>query len=334
MIDPPCGQPSRRQMLKSAACGFGSLALSGLLTEPSRGAEATSRTSETAAPINPLAVRPGHHAARAKRVIFVYMQGGPSHLDTFDPKPRLAKDDGKEFDFKNARVRRVKPERVLKSPWKFQQHGESGTWVSELFPEMAKCVDDFCLIRSMRTEGVAHGPSTLMLHTGSATFVRPSVGSWITYGLGSENQNLPGFVTINPSSNMGGPRNFSNAFLPAFYQGTAVGRAGLPASAAKIRYIENTLVGSEEQNRTKVLLAALHAEQTAASPDDDALAAAIASSELAFRMQTEAPDLFDVSKESAATQAMYGIGEKATDDFGRQCLMARRMAEAGVRFIQ
>src|SRR5690606_23958399 len=146
--------------------------------------------------------------------IFVFMQGGPSHVDTFDPKPILTRDDGKAVDFLNARSRKVQKHNLLKSPWSFQQYGQSGRWVSDLFPHMARHVDDFCLIRSMHTEGVAHGPATLFLHTGATNLVRPSVGAWVNYGLGTENRNLPGFVTINPSAANGGPRNYSNSFLP------------------------------------------------------------------------------------------------------------------------
>ncbi|HMJ91233.1 MAG TPA: DUF1501 domain-containing protein, partial [Candidatus Acidoferrum sp.] len=197
---------SRRHALKSMACGFGYLALAGL---------AAQRANATTT--NPLAPKTPHFKPRAKRVIFIFMQGGPSQIDTFDYKPALAENNGKMVTFDDARIiantgKRGSSQRILKSPWQFTQHGQSGRWVSELFPEMARHVDDLCFIRSMQTEGVAHGPATLFLHCGSTNFVRPSMGAWVNYGLGSENENLPGFVAIAPSSGNGGPRNYGNAF--------------------------------------------------------------------------------------------------------------------------
>tara|TARA_B100000902_G_C27237579_1_gene878290 strand:- start:469 stop:1476 length:1008 start_codon:yes stop_codon:yes gene_type:complete len=186
----------------------------------------------------------------------------------------------------------------------------------------------------MHTEGVAHGPSTLFLHTGATNLIRPSVGSWITYGLGAENQNLPAFVTLQPSSSKGGPRNYSNAFLPPIYQGTAIGKAGQPASKAKLRNVENNSLSLDEQERRFNLLQDLNSIHLAESPEDDQLDAVVESFELAWRMQMNAPKSFELEGESKATKRLYGIGEKHTDDFGKQCLMARRMAESGVRFIQ
>jgi hypothetical protein len=229
---------------------------------------------------------------------------------------------------------------VLASPWKFAQHGRCGRWVSELFPHVARHVDDLCFLRGAHTQGVAHGPATLFLHTGATNFIRPSVGSWVTYGLGSESQNLPGFVTIQPSSANGGPRNYSNAFLPTIYQGTALGRAGLPMGQAGFRHAHNASQSLAEQRRQLDFLQALNAEQLRhrqagdpARPDDE-LAAVIESFELAFRMQAEAPQVLDISHETKETLRLYGIGQKATDEFGRQCLLARRFAEAGVRYVQ
>ena len=312
---------SRRQALKSLACGFGYLALADL-------ASAT----------NPLAPRPPHHPPRAKRVIFLFMQGGPSHVDTFDYKPLLEQRDGEMRDFRDARTfartQTVIQHRVMRSPWQFRRHGQSGHWVSELFPHVAQRVDDLCFLHGMHTEGIAHGPATLFLHTGSINLVRPSVGSWVTYGLGTENENLPGFVTICPSMGNGGPRNWSNAFLPAVYQGTAIGRAGLPAADARIRNVANARLTPDEQHRQLDLLQALNAEQLARTPGDMELEAVIGSFDLAYRLQTHAPGILDLSGETQTTQRLYGIGEPATDNFGRQCLMARRLAEAGVRYIQ
>jgi hypothetical protein len=269
-------------------------------------------------------------------VIFLFMAGGPSQVDSFDYKPELFKRDGQSIDFVGVRKQtfgKKSQRKLLKPLWDFQQYGRSGRWVSELFPEIAKEVDDLCFIHSMHTEGVAHGPSTLFLHTGATNLVRPSMGSWVTYGLGSENDNLPGFITIMPSDSKGGPRNYSNAFLPAIYQGTCIGRAGLPASQATIRHLANSHLAPEAQARQFDLLQDLNRQQARGKGDTN-LEAAIESFELAYRMQMNAPDVLDLDGESEATKALYGIGEKTTDNYGRQCLMARRLAERGVRFIQ
>ncbi|MCI0742665.1 MAG: DUF1501 domain-containing protein [Gemmataceae bacterium] len=311
---------SRRQALRSLACGFGYLALADL-------AQAND---------DPLVLRPPHHTPRAKRIIFIFMQGGPSHVDTFDYKPRLERDDGRMMNFDDARTfartRTIAQHRVMKNLWRFRQYGASGRWVSDLFPHIAQHVDDLCFVQGLHTEGIAHGPATLFLHTGSINLVRPSVGSWLLYGLGSENQNLPGFVTILPSMGNGGPRNWSSAFLPAVYQGTAIGRAGVPATEARIRNLSNPGRTVSDQRRQIDLLQALNAQQLRGG--DAELDAVVNSFELAFRMQTEAPEALDFSRETRETLRLYGIGETATDNFGRQCLMARRLAEAGVRYIQ
>ncbi|MDH3718518.1 MAG: DUF1501 domain-containing protein, partial [Planctomycetota bacterium] len=319
---------SRRDILRTAACGFGSLALSGLCTDQARAA---------ARAANPLSPNEPHHAPRAKRVIFIFMQGGPSHVDSFDHKPELIKSDGKDIDFKGVRFGtfgKMSKRKLMKPLWGFKQYGERGAYVSDLFPQMAQHVDDMCMIHSMHTEGVAHGPSTLFMHTGATNLIRPSIGSWVTYGLGTGNQNMPGFVTLNPSSSKGGPRNHSNAFLPTIYQGTAIGRAGQPAAKSTIRNIANTHVSSSVQKEQFAFLQSLNREQMQRSPEDDQLDATIESFELAWRMQMNAPGVMDISGESKRTLELYGIGEKHTDDFGRQCLMARRLAEADVRYIQ
>jgi hypothetical protein len=311
----------RRDALKTLACGFGYLALAGL----------------AGAANNPSASRQPHFRARARRMIFLFMQGGPSQVDTFDYKPWLEKEDGKKIAFDDARTiansgNKGTDQRVMKSPWKFARHGQTGRWVSELFPHTARHVDDLCFIRSMHTEGVAHGPATLFLHCGATQFVRPSMGAWITYGLGTENENLPGFVTIAPSLGNGGTRNFGNAFLPAFYQGTPIGTAGVTARDLRLR---NAATANEsEAHRRLDLLQALNAEQAKKTPGDSEIEAVINSYELAWRMQSHAPAVLDLARESSATLALYGIEEKDTDDFGRQCLMARRLCEAGVRFVQ
>ncbi len=316
---------SRRHALQTLACGFGHLALTGL-------------SRQASAATNPLTPKAAHHAPRAKRVIFLFMAGGVSHVDSFDNKPLLDKLDGQMREFDDARTLaktgRVVQHRVMKSLWRFRQHGECGRWASALFPQTAQHVDDLCVIRSMHTEGIAHGPATLFLHTGSTNLIRPSVGAWVSYGLGTESQNLPGFVSICPAIANGGPRNFGPAFLPPVYQGTAIGRAGIPATEARVRYLTNDRLSANEQRERFDLLRALNAEQLARHPGDAETQAVLDSFELGFRMQNHAPEVFDLSRETKETFALYGIGQKPTDDFGRQCLMARRLAESGVRYIQ
>jgi hypothetical protein len=316
---------SRRAALQSAACGFGYLALAGLTSSAAIG--------------NPLAPRLPHFPPRAKRVIFLFMQGGVSHVDSFDYKPLLDKQDGKQMPFDDARTvantgQRGSSQRVMKPLWDFAQHGQSGKWASTLFPHINRHVDDLCFLHAMHTDGVAHGPATLFLHCGSTNFVRPSMGSWITYGLGSENANLPGFVTIAPTSGNGGPRNYGPAFLPAVYQGTAIGKAGGSAADLVIRNINVTNAAADAQRRRFDLLQRLNAEQLKQHPGDSELDAVINSYELAWRMQANAPTALDLTQESPETLALYGVNQKPTDTFARQCLMARRLAEQGVRYIQ
>jgi hypothetical protein len=265
------------------------------------------------------------------------MSGGVSHVDSFDYKPRLIREDGKMRQFGDlrslAKTGKSPEMRVMKPLWDFQQHGQSGLWASGLFPEMAKHADDLCVIRSMHTEGIAHGPATLFLHTGTTTFIRPSMGAWINYGLGSENENLPGFISLGPALGNGGPRNYGNAFLPAVYQGTPIGRAGIPAKDSTIRNLRP--LRSEPQARRQFqLLRELNDAQIQAKPGETEFEAVAESYELAWRMQSAAPELLDLRGESPATLSLYGIGETPTDNFGRQCLLARRLCEAGVRFIQ
>jgi hypothetical protein len=267
------------------------------------------------------------------------MQGGVSQVDSFDYKPRLDRDDGKSLAFDDARVlantgARGSSQRVMKSRWKFSQRGESGRWTSDLFPEINNHVDDLCFIHSMHTEGVAHGPATLFLHCGSTNAVRPSMGSWVTYGLGTENANLPGFVSIGATAGNGGPRNYGSAFLPAAYQGTPLGKAGAPISTARIANLGDSNRELDQRRRQFDLLRALNTEQVKAADGDSEFEAVVSSYELAWRMQSYAPDVLDLSREPAETRALYGIGEPHTDNFGRQCLMARRLCEAGVRFVQ
>jgi hypothetical protein len=320
------GSLSRRQFLQGSACGFGSLAWSALAT-------AAARAEGTASQRGP------HFAPRAKRVIFLFMQGGVSQVDSYDYKPRLAADDGKKMPFDDARQRANtgrgdSSQRVMRSPWKFSQFGESGRWVSALFPEVARHVDDLCLLHGVHTEGVAHGPATLFLHCGATNFIRPSIGAWALYGLGTENENLPGFVTISPSSGNGGSRNYGNAFLPAAYQGTALGKAGTPVAASAIRNLQPVAGSGGAQRRQLDLLQKLNEAQRQRFASDTELEAAMRSYELAWRMQGVAPHVLDLSNETQATQDQYGISQATTDNFGRQCLLARRLCEAGVRYVQ
>jgi len=308
---------SRRELLRTSAVGFGWLALADLLA--------------AAQQKDPLAPRQPHFAAKAKRVIFLFMHGGPSQVDTFDYKPKLIDDNGKPLPFAKPRVVSSATGNLLRSPFAFKQHGKSGAWVSELFPHLAQCVDDLCFIKSMHGSNSRHGGALLELHTGSDTFVRPSMGSWVTYGLGTENRDLPGFVTICPTLTHGGVNNYSSAFLPAIYQATPLGNAGTASSKAAVPFVQGTTPRGQQRLELD-LLADLDRERTQSS--DTALEGRIQSFEMAFRMQAAVPEVQDLSRESKETKKLYGIDEGATDNFGRQCLMARRFAEAGVRFVQ
>jgi hypothetical protein len=313
---------SRRKMLERSAIGFGSLALASLLD------------SEARAAVNPLLAKQPHFPARAKRVIFMFMKGGPSQVDTFDPKPLLDRDDGKPLPFDKPRVQFAPTNNLLKSPWKFKQYGESGIPVSELFPHVAQHVDDLCMVHSMHGTNPAHGGAVMKLHTGSDNFVRPSIGAWTSYGLGTENTNLPAFVSICPTLAHGGINNWGSAFLPATYQGTPIGNASIPTIDARVKYISNSKVPRAVQEAQLAQLREINQRHLAQSGPEASLEARINSFELAFRMQTEFPRVEDISSESAATQSLYGIDDPVTSNFGRKCLMARRFAEAGVRYIQ
>lgn len=323
------GGLSRRQLLRTSALGFGSLAFASLMAEDSAQAAVSSNSA-----LDPLAPRAPHFPARAKRIIFLFMKGGPSHLDTFDPKPLLARDHGKPLPFEKPRVQFAPTGTLLKSPWEFRKYGESGIEVSELFPHVAQCVDDLCLIHSLHGSNAAHGGALLKLHTGSDNFVRPSLGSWITYGLGTENKNLPGFITICPTLAHGGVNNWGSAFLPAAHQGTPIGNASIPSDQASVRYIKNTRTLSDVQRLELDMLAELNRAHLEATGPNLALEGRLNSFELAFRMQTAMPEVEDITEESEETQKLYGLDDAVTSNFGRQCLMARRFAERGVRFVQ
>lgn len=321
MIHP---QFSRRRLLQQTACGFGGLALAGLANQQRAQAAAN------------LAGTP-HFEPRAKRVIFLFMQGGPSQVDTFDYKPLLEKRDGERLEFVDDRTQARtqngrSSQRIMKSPWGFQRYGETGRWASELFTQTAQHMDSLCLVHSMHTEGVAHGPATLFLHCGASNFVRPSMGSWISYGLGSENENLPAFVSICPSAGNGGARNYGNAFLPSRFQGTAIGQPG--GKNLQMRDLTPPALPSQKLRQKFDLTQQLNHSQLTQASVDERLEATIESYELAWRMQLEAPDVFDLGQESQQTLDAYGVGKPETDNYGRQCLLARRLCEAGVRYIQ
>ena len=319
----PPSKLSRRTFLRQNALGFGSLALTSLLAEET-----------AAAPVDPLAPRQPHFTPRAKRVLFLFMKGGPSHVDTFDHKPLLDRDHGKPYPGQKPRVQFAQTGTLLRSPWKFRKHGQSGIEVSELFPNVAGCVDDLCFIHSLHGTNPAHGGAVLKLHTGSDNFVRPSMGAWVAYGLGTENRNLPAFLTICPTLAHGGVNNWGSAFLPAACQGVPIGNASVPVEQAKVRYIENSSIPRDIQRRQLDLLAEANREHLEQTGPDLALQGRIDSFELAYRMQTSLPNAEDISKESAATQRLYGLDDAVTQPFGRQCLLARRFLERGVRFVQ
>jgi hypothetical protein len=316
-----CGCPgprpllSRREILRTSACGFGALALGDLLAG------------------DDLLPRQPHFAPRAKRVVFLFMHGGPSQVDTFDHKPLLQRDHGKPLPFAKPRVTFAETGNLMGSPFRWARHGRSGQWISELFPHVASCADQICFLKGLHGSNDAHGGALLKIHTGSDTFVRPSIGSWALYGLGSESRNLPGFVTICPTLGHGGVNNWSSAFLPAVHQGTPLGNASVPSDQAAVRHLTAGLPPAAQRAQLD-LIQELNREHAAQRPGDSVLDARVHALELAFRMQMEAPSALDLGNETARTQKLYGLDEPVTANFGRQCLMARRLLEAGVRFVQ
>jgi hypothetical protein len=319
--DEPFATHSRRDTLKYLSSGFGLLALHGMLA----------KGQET--PQDPLAPKAPHFPARAKRVIFLCMAGAPSHVDTFDYKPALKEHDGQELSGYRQGAK------LMASPWTFSQRGKSGLWLSELFPELGKQADHLCLMHGMYTDVPAHPQAFLKLHTGSFQFVRPSMGAWALYGLGTTNANLPGFVTLNPPSAVGGAQNYGSAFLPATYQGLRIGseraaRGKRDDAGEMVKDISNPRWSKDEQREQVGLTQKLNHEHARHERGDDEVEGVIQSYELAFRMQAELPALLDLSKEKKATLDAYGIGAGETDSFGKQCLIARHLAESGVRFIE
>lgn len=301
-------------MLQGVSAGFGYLAFASLAARA-----ATEPKAE------PLSLKQPHFPARAKRVIFLCMRGGPSHIETLDPKPKLTADHGKPG--------RTTTGKLLSSRWKFTQHGESGIEVVDLLPNLGKQADKLCVLRGMTTDNENHPQALEQLHTGSFQFIRPSMGAWTVYGLGTENQNLPGFISINPLTNLGGLRYYQSSFLPAAYSATTIGEANHPNKNATVGDLSNPRLSVTAQRQQLDLLQNLNrrtAEQTA----DANVEGMIQSYELAFRMQSELPRVMDLSNETKSTLALYGADSGPTTTFGSQCLLARRFAESGVRFIE
>ncbi|WP_235934969.1 DUF1501 domain-containing protein [Candidatus Laterigemmans baculatus] len=328
----------RRRFLTRSACGFGMLALADILAsaDPRHHARAGQNedagAGRDAGPADRgLEAKPPHFRPRAKRVIFLFMHGGPSHVDTFDYKPLLQKHDGESYPGPMPALIDAKPV-LMGSPWKFRQRGNSGLWVSDLLPHMASVADELCVVRSVHSRGQSHGQAVGMVNTGSDNFVRPSVGAWISYGLGTENSDLPSYVAISPASSHGGPRNYGAAFLPAIHQATVIGANGRLGSGKIADLLTGD--GAATDREQLELLQRLNGEHLRRSGGDAQIEGVIESYELAFRMQRTAPEVLRIEDEPQHVQQLYGIGEKATDNFGRQCLLARRLAEAGVRFIQ
>jgi len=321
---------SRRGLLTRCAAGFGGVALAGLLADGPFGQVLANTTSD-----NPLLPRPGHHAARAKSVIFLYMDGGPSQVDTFDYKPDLTRYAGRNPQDVIDRVEPTQFENngtIMPSPWGFRQYGQSGAWVSDLFPHVAQCVDDLAFVKSMTSKFPEHTSANYFLHTGHGIQGRPSMGAWMGYGLGTENQSLPGFVVLNGGLiPPGGLDNFNSGFLPATFQGSVFNPGDTPL--ANIRPSET----SDADQRAKLdLVGALDQAMIDAVGGDDALESALSNYETAYRMQRAVPELADLTGESEETKTMYGLdhGNQPTATFARQCLLARRLVEHGVRFIE
>ncbi len=316
----------RREWLRRTGAGFGSLALASLLCQDGGAADRSS---------SPLASLAPHYPAKIRSVIFLFMYGGPSHVDLFDPKPTLAKYDGQAIPvfnqddvFMSGKTKNI----AMKSPYKFAKYGQSGIEISETYPELAKHADKLCIIRSMHCESNNHGPAIFQMNSGSILAGRPSIGSWLTYGLGTEGENLPGYVVMldYQGAPINGAMNWSNGFMPAAYQGVPFRSGGEP-----IAYLSPPIGVTRGRQRARLdLLRQWNESHAAANPADSALAARIASYELAFRMQTHATEAVDLRGESAAIQNLYGLDNKTSHHFGRNCLLARRLVERGVRFIQ
>ncbi len=315
----------RRSALQHMALGFGGLALNSLLAGQ----------SHASAGVSPQALFP----ARARRIIFLFMHGGPSHVDLFDHKPKLTEHNGQPLPFPERKVQFAKRGNLLKPPWPLRQVGQCGHWMSELWQHLPEVADELCMLHSVCETNVSHGGACMKIHTGDEALLRPSMGAWVNYGLGSENNNLPGFVTICPTSLHGGANNFGPAFLPAEFGGVPLGTPGYPntpAKDARFHYTTNARIDPGQQALQLALLRRMH-QRDAATVSAEAgarLEDRLRSFELAFRMQMAAPEATDLSTESKATRKLYGLDDPRTANFARECILARRMAERGVRFIQ
>jgi hypothetical protein len=322
----------RRAFLRAAGCGFGAVALAAMLAEDGY---ASDRGDKPHGSSDPLAPKEPHFEPTAKRVIFLFMSGGPSHVDTFDPKPELTRLHGQKLpaSFGMVKTRRgVDKNKLLASKRTFKKHGQSGIEVSDWLPHIASCVDDLCILRGCHGDSVTHPESVYLMNTGSILMGRPSLGAWASYGLGTENRNMPAFVVLPDPGGWpkGGAPAWGNGFLPTTYQGTLI-RGG----ASPVEHLANPPgVSDEQQRRTLDFVAAGNREHLSARGHDSELAARIAAYELAFRMQAHAPEVVDVASESRETKALYGLDRKETAEFGLRCLLARRMVERGVRFVQ
>jgi len=331
-----CGRvdnPGRRDFLRTASGGFASLALTGLLSmDGFLGAQNVSADGVTPY-VNPLAPKPPHFPAKATSVIFLFMYGGPSHIDTFDYKPTMYGMDGKTVAVKTAgRGGRKNEGRIVEPKWKFKQYGQSGAWVSELFPNLATCVDDIAFIKSMTADSPIHGSAMLMMNSGKILSGSPCIGSWVNYGLGTVNENLPGFVVMLDKTGgpISGAKNWSSGYMPAQFQATVFRPQGDPI----MNLSPGGGMSESEQRRLIDHLNHFNGEHLASHTDNSNLAARIASYELAFKMQATAPDAVDVDGEPEDIKQLYGMDNERTADFGRKCLLARRLVERGVRFIQ
>ncbi len=321
---------SRRTALKAASSGFGYVAFSALSSwAAEQSAPSSTEPKPAGAKPGPLDPKAPHFAAKAKRVLFLCMEGGPSHIDSFDYKPQLTRDNGKEIGYG-----KVPTAPLLGSPWEFKQRGQSGLWISELFPHVASHADELCVINSMQTDLPNHTQAFLQMHTGIFQSPRPSMGAWVLYGLGTENDNVPGFITLSPPVSNGGPTNYGSSFLPAIYQGTRIGMPGKPIADASVSNLNNAKRTAEAQRAQLDFVQNMNREALEREKVHPGIEGVIESYELAFRLQNELPKLMDVDGETKETQELYGLGDPATENFGRQCLLARRFLESGVRFVE
>lgn len=318
---------SRRQMLRSVSSGLGYLAFAALAHQQA--------VADSADPANPLAPKAPHFPAKAKRVIFLTMRGAPSHVDLLDYKPQLQADSGKPSPFG-----RFRGAQLMGSQWKFKQYGQSGLWISDLLPNIARQADELCVLNGMYTDVPNHAPASIMSHTGSFQFVRPSIGAWTLYGLGTENANLPGFIALNPPA--GSAPQFGSAFLPAVYQADRFGAGAQgffsgryrQSQTTKVDNIKNPFLDEQQQRLQLDFMQTLNERKLRKEEYQPDVEGVIQSFELAFRMQDELPQLMSLEDESESTLKLYGVDGSETDAFGRQCLLARRMSEAGVRFVE